>query len=89
MWKQFQSQQGKPGWVVHYLTARETGVFSPMQLDTILQENLDLYGPDLGRALFEQEYLCRFQTVTPGSYYIDILLKLEQSGHLMGVLPTE
>ena len=89
VYKQFMSQQGKPGWGVHYLTARETGVFSPMQLDTILQENLDLYGPDLGRALFEQEYLCRFQTVTPGSYYIDILLKLEQSGHLMGVLPTE
>jgi hypothetical protein len=39
--------------------------------------------------LFEQEYLCTFETVTPGSYYIDLLLKLESSGRMLGILPME
>lgn len=89
VYKQLMSQRGKPDWGVHYLTATETTVFTPVQLATILQENIDLYGPELGRGLFEQEYLCTFETVTPGSYYIDILLKLEQTGRMMGILPME
>jgi hypothetical protein len=64
-------------------------VFSAEQLAVILQENIDLYGPELGRGLFEQEYLCTFETVTPGAYYIDLLVKLEQQGRMIGVLPVE
>ena len=89
VYKQFLAQQGKPDWGVHYITAEQTNVFSPAQLQTILQENLDLYGPELGRALYEQEYLCRFQTITPGSYYADLLLKAEQQGRFLGLLPNE
>lgn len=89
VYKQLTSQTGKAGWAVHYCPATETTVFSAVQLATILQENIDLYGPDLGRGLFEQEYLCTFETVTPGSYYLDMLLKLEKSGRFIGILPME
>lgn len=89
VYKQFMAQQGKLDWGVHYLTAQDTGVFKPEQLATILQENIDLYGPELGRGLFEQEYLCTFETVTPGSYYLDLLLKLEKNGQMLGVMPVE
>lgn len=89
VYKQWVAQQGKPDWACHYLTAAETGVFSSEQLATIRQENIDLLGPELGRGLFEQEYLCTFETVTPGSYYLDLLLKLEASGRMLGILPME
>jgi len=89
VWKQFCSQQGKPDWAVHYLQATETGVFTDAQLQTILDEYVSLYGPELGQGLYEQEYLCAFSTVTPGSYYIDLLLKLEKAGRMAGVLPRE
>ena len=84
VYKQLLAQQGKPDWACHYLTATETGVFSAAQLAEKRQEAIDLLGPDLGRGLFEQEYLCTFETVTPGSYYIDLLLKLEASGRMTG-----
>lgn len=89
VYKQFMAQQGKPDWGVHYLTAEQTGVFSPAQLQTILEENIALYGPELGRSLYEQEYLCTFETVTPGAYYVDLLIKLEKSGHFLGIIPSE
>lgn len=89
VWKQFCAQQGKPDWAVHYITAHDTTVYGAAQLATIRQETMDLLGPELGLALFQQEYLCAWHTVTPGSYYLDLLMKAEAQGRMVGVLPVE
>lgn len=87
VYRQFVAQKGKPGWAVHYLTANDTSVFSPEKLETLRQEAVNLYGPDIGNALFQQEYMCTFETIVPGSYYIDILEKLERKGQMFERLP--
>lgn len=45
-------------WFCELLTARETGALTPQQLDEALAEYQALYGEDVGRAQFRQEYLC-------------------------------
>lgn len=89
VYKQVNSQQNKPGWAVHVQNVMETSVFSPERLAAIRQEAIDLYGPDVGEALFQQEYMCTFETITPGSYYIDLMVRLEKNGHFCGMLPME
>lgn len=80
VYRQYIAQQGKPDWAVHYLTANDTNVFSPEKLESYRLEAVALYGPDIGNALFQQEYMCTFETIVPGSYYIDLLEKLEKKG---------
>ena len=79
-WKLYMEMRGKPDWACHLLDARETGVFSAEQLETLLAESVAQFGPDLGRSLFEQEYYCSFEEVTPGSYYGDLIVRLEREG---------
>lgn len=79
--------EGKPGWGVHLIPNSRTGVFTSQQLAAILEENIDLYGPEVGRALFEQEYECSFEEIVPGSFYLDLLLKAEREGRLLNLAP--
>lgn len=78
---------GKPGWGVHLIPNSQTGVFTAQQLSAILEENIDLYGPEVGRALFEQEYECSFEEIVPGSFYLDLLLKAEREGRILNLAP--
>jgi hypothetical protein len=82
VYRQMEAQRGKPGWAVHYATAEETSVFTPEQLRTVQQEYIDLYGAEVGAALYRQEYLCSFEDVTPGSFYGDLLQELEKKGRV-------
>lgn len=88
VWKQLQGQMGKPDWGLWVLPADETGVFTLGQLQTVREEQMALYGPELGLALFQQEYLCSFETVAPGSYYADLLVRAASEGRIGGVLPV-
>ena len=47
-----------PGWFAEMLTVRDTGALTAAQCDEALREYKALYGADVGRAQFEQEYLC-------------------------------
>lgn len=89
VYKQMMAQAGKPGWAVHYQTALDTNIFDATKLETLRQEAIDLYGVDVGESLFRQEYLCTFEEIVPGSFYIDLINKLEKNGHLAGFLPID
>jgi hypothetical protein len=89
VFKQLTYQKGKPNWAVHYQNALDTNVFSSDQLEALRMEAVNLYGPDVGNALYQQEYMCTFEAVVPGSYYIDLLLKAEAAGRFCGMLPME
>jgi phage terminase large subunit len=54
-------------WFAEKLTARDTGALSQAQLLEALDEYKALYGEDMGRAAFEQEYECSFNAAVVGS----------------------
>lgn len=87
VFRQLKAQLGKSGWAVHYQTALDTNVFSPAQLEQLRQESIDLYGKDVGESLFRQEYLCTFEEIVPGSFYVDLINRLQNTGHFCGILP--
>lgn len=87
VYRQMIEQHGKEGWAVHYQTAHDTNVFSPQRLEVLRQELVDLYGAEIGASLFNQEYLCTFEEVVPGSFYGDLINMLEKSGQIAGFLP--
>jgi len=78
---------GKPGWAVHLLPNSKTRVFSEAKIREYLEENIQLYGPEIGQALTEQEYECSFEEIVPGSFYLDLLLKAEREGRIMNLAP--
>lgn len=49
------------------LKATDTGVFTAQQLVVELQAYIDEFGPDMGRAMFEQEYMCSFDAAILGA----------------------
>jgi len=89
VFRQLKAQMGKPGWAVHYQTVLDTNVFTSAKLDQLRQESIDLYGKEVGESLFRQEYLCTFEEIVPGSFYIDLLNRLEKTGRFCGILPME
>ena len=49
------------------IDARQSGVFTPEQLDAELAAYIDDFGEDYGRSKFEQEYLCSFEAANLGA----------------------
>ena len=80
VYKQMIAQAGKSRWAVHYQNALQTNVYNEIQLEVIRQENISLYGAEVGESLYRQEYLCTFEDIVPGSFYSDLMLKLERMG---------
>lgn len=48
------------------------------RMRNILEENIQLYGPEIGKALTDQEYECSFDEIVAGSFYLDLLLVAER-----------
>jgi hypothetical protein len=64
------------------LDARETGVFTPEQLDRELKAYIAEFGEDYGRAKFEQEYLCSFEAANLGAILARALGIAEKDGRV-------
>ena len=56
-------------WFCELLTVRDTGALTPEELILALDEYKALYGEDVGRAQFEQEYLCSWNAAILGAFY--------------------
>jgi hypothetical protein len=56
-------------WFSQLLSIEDTQALTPAVLKEALEEYQDLHGADLGRALFEQEYLCSFAGAMIGAYW--------------------
>lgn len=59
----------------------------PHRMAAILEENIDLYGPEIGQAITEREYECAFEQIVAGSFYLDLILKAEREGRIMNLAP--
>lgn len=80
--KMFDRAETSDDWFSQRLTVRDTGALTSIQLAEALNEYIDLHGEDLGRALFEQEYMCSFEGAIIGAYYASSIAAAKESGRL-------
>jgi phage terminase large subunit len=76
-----------PKWFAEVLSVKDTGALNEQQLDESLHEYIALYGEDLGRAQFEQEYLCSFNAAILGAFYARELVTVRKEGRIVEVEP--
>jgi len=65
----FDYARRSPGWFTEMLTVKDTNALSDEQLAFAIDEYKALYGADVGRAQFEQEYMCSFSAAILGAFY--------------------
>lgn len=83
--KTFKSALNEKGAFAQIMTAADTGVFTPEQLEQERLNMIDEYGPDFGQSLFDQEYFCSFDAAILGSYYGTWITKLKAEGRFRDV----
>lgn len=74
--------KSNPRWFAEISTVHDTGALSPEQLDESLEEYTALYGDDLGRAQFEQEYECSFNAAILGAFYAREMAAVRKEGRI-------
>ncbi|WP_300571117.1 hypothetical protein, partial [Flavobacterium sp.] len=83
----FDHARRSPGWFSELLTAADTGTLTPAQLDEALAEYQALYGQDVGRLQFEQEYNCSFNAAILGSFYSHEMAQVRAEDRIQPVEP--
>ena len=83
----FDMAQQTPRWFAEISSVHETGALSPAQLEESLQEYIALYGEDLGRAQFEQEYECSFNAAILGAFYAREMVAVRKEGRVRDMEP--
>lgn len=75
----------EPEWFGEILSAEETGILSPEELDAERREYIDEYGEDEGDALFSQEYLSVPMTIVRGAFFGPQMIRLEEQKRITRV----
>ena len=65
----FDHAMSSPDWFAERLTVEDTHALTEKQQLEAMREYQALYGEDVGRAQFEQEYLCSFNAAILGAFY--------------------
>lgn len=76
-------------WFAELSSITDTGALNQTQLNESLKEYIALYGEDLGRAQFEQEYLCSFNAAILGAFYAREMAAVRAEGRIVEVEPLE
>lgn len=74
--------QGNPKWFSEVLSIHDTGALSADQIAESLGEYVALYGEDLGRAQFQQEYECSFNAAVLGAFYAREMVAVRAEGRI-------
>lgn len=74
--------QTNPRYFAEISSIHHTGALSPGQLEEALSEYSDLYGEDLGRAQFQQEYECSFNAAILGAYFAREMVAVRNEGRI-------
>lgn len=75
-------------WFAEISTILDTGALTQEQLDESLREYIALYGEDLGRAQYEQEYLCSFNSAIMGAFYAREMLAVRTEQRVVEIKPV-
>lgn len=65
----FQAARENPNSFAQIITARQTGQYTEEKLEALRKEYVNDFGEAVGDALFEQEFLCSFETPVLGAVY--------------------
>lgn len=60
----------------------ETGALTESQLSETLAEYIAIYGEDIGRAQYDQEYLCSFNAAILGAFYAREMVAVRNEGRI-------
>lgn len=71
-----------PEWFGERLSAKDTGVLSPEDLEAERKEYIEEHGEEDGEAIFGQEWLSNPNATVPGSYYGSLLTKARAEGRI-------
>lgn len=69
-------------WFAERLDVNMTGALTQDQIDESLLEYIALYGEDIGRAQFEQEYLVSFNAAILGAFYAREMSAVRSEGRI-------
>lgn len=84
-WKALKSAEKKPHWFNQTLSIQDTNALTAAELEDALGEYVDLYGEDVGQAVYEQEYNVSFVAAIPGAFYTREIVKIRNEGRLCQV----
>ena len=85
----YEMAKGNPRWFAQTLSIHDTGALSAEQVADSLEEYIALYGEDLGRAQFEQEYECSFNAAILGAFYAREMVKVRNEGRIKDFEPID
>ena len=69
-------------WYAERSTIYDTQALSLKEAEEALEEYSNIYGPEMGRLLFEQEYECSFRGILVGSYWGKFIAQAEEQGRV-------
>lgn len=81
----YDAARSNPDWFAEKLTVDDTSIFTPERLEAERIEYLKESGPEMGKALFNQEYYCSFDAANLGSVYADWINEAENDGRVTSV----
>ena len=76
-------------WFAEVSSIHSTGALSPEQLEESLAEYVSLYGDDVGRGLYAQEYECSFNAAILGAYFAREIMLVRNEGRIDAIEPVE
>lgn len=80
-----QGAKDDPNWFTQVLPATQTSVFTAEQLADEKKEYKREHGNAVGKALYEQEYLCSFDGAIPGAIYAEEMSLCREQGRICRV----
>lgn len=84
----YQMASKNPRWFAEVSTIHDTGALSPGQIAESLAEYVALYGEDIGRAQFQQEYECSFNAAILGAFYAREMALVRSEGRIDEIEPV-
>lgn len=82
------ARQAEPSWFAQWLPAEQTDVFTAEELGEELKEYQNQFGLEEGKALWEQEYHCSWESALIGSFYGSYLNRAAKDGRI-GRIPID
>lgn len=74
-------------WFAEVSSVHDTGALSPAQIEQSLAEYTAIYGEDVGRARFEQEYECSFNAAILGAFYAREMVAVRKERRIAEIEP--
>lgn len=78
----FEMAKKSPRWFAERSSIYDTKALSAEQLEESLAEYIAIYGEDIGRAQFEQEYECSFNAAILGAFYAREMVSVRKEGRI-------